>query len=226
MHCNNAEEQLTKLPKFYQDILRTWYTLSEQKNLSELEILNSSLWYNKNITVDSKPIFWKAWYRQGIKYVKDIINNDGSFITNEKLNNEYNIKGNFLQSLQLRLSLPVQWREKLKGNIENNKGGELGIKSQGNGTFKPLAKVKSNFIYWELLEKSHNLKTPKALEKLKNMNVNFDEHQWEQVFQLPSKTCRNVKLQSFQYKVLNRIISCNHWLHNIKIKDSPICKCG
>ena len=37
------------------------------------------------------------------------------------------------------------------------------------------------------------------------------------------KTCRSTKLQSFQYRILNRTISCNHWLFNIKIKDNPNC---
>ena len=37
------------------------------------------------------------------------------------------------------------------------------------------------------------------------------------------KTCRSTKLQSFQYRILNRVIACNHWLFNIKIKDSPNC---
>ncbi len=32
------------------------------------------------------------------------------------------------------------------------------------------------------------------------------------------------KIQTFQYKVLYRVIPCNKWLYNIKIKDSEICE--
>ncbi len=31
---------------------------------------------------------------------------------------------------------------------------------------------------------------------------------------------RETKIQTFQYRILHRIIPCNKWLHNIKIKDS------
>ena len=225
LYCNNAEEQISKLPSFYQDILKTWHSISEQEN-NQSNILNSSIWYNENITIESKPIFWKRWYKQGIKHVKDIINEDGSFITIERLNNEYNIQCNFLELLQLRLALPLKWREELKGYSDKNTLYELGIKSEDNGIFKPLSKIRSNFIYWKILEKGRTLKSPQAIHKWKEMNINFDEHQWKQIFELPSKICRNVKLQSFQYRVLNRIITCNHWLYNVKIKDSPLCKCG
>ena len=37
---------------------------------------------------------------------------------------------------------------------------------------------------------------------------------------------QSYKIQSFQYRILNRIITCNHWLYNVKIKNSPLCDCG
>lgn len=38
---------------------------------------------------------------------------------------------------------------------------------------------------------------------------------------------RGTKLQSFEFKVLYRLIPCNKYLHTIKIKDSPDCTmCG
>ena len=33
-----------------------------------------------------------------------------------------------------------------------------------------------------------------------------------------------IKLQSFLYRLLHRIITCNHWLFIAKIKDTPSCK--
>ena len=51
--------------------------------------------------------------------------------------------------------------------------------------------------------------------------VAFD---WEKIFCLSYKICRSTRLQSFQYRILHRIITCNHWLFNAKIKDNPNCE--
>ena len=47
---------------------------------------------------------------------------------------------------------------------------------------------------------------------------------WEKIFCLPYKICRSTRLQSFQYRILHRIITCNQWLFNAKIKDNPNCE--
>ena len=53
--------------------------------------------------------------------------------------------------------------------------------------------------------------------------INIDIKAWEEIFQRPSRVCRSTRLQSFQFRLLLRVITCNHWLFNAHIKDSPIC---
>ncbi len=33
-----------------------------------------------------------------------------------------------------------------------------------------------------------------------------------------------VERQSFQYKLLHRVIACNAWLKNVRIKNTPTCQ--
>ena len=40
---------------------------------------------------------------------------------------------------------------------------------------------------------------------------------------MPFKITHETKLQSFQYRVIHRIIPCNKWLHNISIKSTSKC---
>lgn len=50
---------------------------------------------------------------------------------------------------------------------------------------------------------------------------------WSASFVLPYKTTRETKLQSFAYKIAYRLIPCNRYLHQIRIKDSDTCDtCG
>lgn len=44
-------------------------------------IFTECLWFNNFICIDNKSIFFSEWYKNGIMFLKDIINNDGSFLT-------------------------------------------------------------------------------------------------------------------------------------------------
>ena len=63
---------------------------------------------------------------------------------------------------------------------------------------------------------------PKCITKWNEIYQN-ENLVWEKIFSLPYNICRNTKLQSFQYRVLHRTITCNHWLFITKIKQDPNC---
>ena len=73
-----------------------------------------------------------------------------------------------------------------------------------------------------MLQKENNEHIPSCIVKWEETCAS-ENLNWKSIYNNAFKTCRSTKLQSFQYKVLNRIIACNHWLFNIKIKDSPNC---
>ena len=41
------------------------------------------------------------------------------------------------------------------------------------------------------------------------------------IFLNPVKVSNESQMQSFQFKILHRIIAYNHWLHTMKVKDWP-----
>ena len=43
------------------------------------------LWGNKNISLNKKCIFFLNWSKEGIHYVQDVLDEDGLFISGEKL---------------------------------------------------------------------------------------------------------------------------------------------
>ena len=51
-----------------------------------------------------------------------------------------------------------------------------------------------------------------------------DTEGWKIVHKIPFQATSETYIQSFQYRVLHRIIPCNHWLHKMNIADSPNCK--
>ena len=86
-----------------------------------------------------------------------------------------------------------------------------------------MSKCITRNFYWMLLHvrnKKENI-TPKCIDKWKeSFDINLT---WKTVFRIPYDSCRCTKLQSFQYRLLHRTITCNHWLFNAKIRNNPNC---
>ncbi len=95
-----------------------------------------------------------------------------------------------------------------------------------NNKIVTLDKVTCKDFYWHLINlqkhKPNNIK--KWCDQFQNFE-NASEKTWPRIFKLPFSTLRNTKIQTFQYKILHRVISCNKWLYNIKINESAICNC-
>lgn len=57
---------------------------------------------------------------------------------------------------------------------------------------------------------------------LNNVNL-LQEDLSNDIFLLPFKTSRETKLQSFGFKLLNRLTPCGKYLHKIRARDDPCC---
>ena len=55
------------------------------------------LFYNTNILVGKKPIFYKRWYENKIFVVNDILNKHGSFMDLNTFNLTYGMRAHFLE---------------------------------------------------------------------------------------------------------------------------------
>ena len=55
-------------------------------------------------------------------------------------------------------------------------------------------------------------------------NLNLDQDVcWKSIYIIPWKTITDTALRSFQYKVLNRIITTNKYLFKCKLNSSNLC---
>ena len=64
---------------FWIDILKSFMVFISKCSFTKLlDLVNMPLFFNKNILVDSKHIYNKILYDFGIRYVKDLLNADGS----------------------------------------------------------------------------------------------------------------------------------------------------
>ena len=65
--------------QFWKDVLKSFLDINYKTDICEEQILKSPLFYNRNIKIDRKYVFNKTWYDKGIRFVNDLVNQNGSF---------------------------------------------------------------------------------------------------------------------------------------------------
>ena len=207
--------------KFYSDIHNFWSELQTIENPTNIVIQNQTIWNNRYITIENVPYEWASWQTKGIQYVSDILNANGDFLSHNEISEKFGVRCHFLQALQIRQSLPLEWRRVIRTEYSHKPVREPFI--HFNGTLLPLNKCTTRFIYECYVQTLYV--TPTSVLKWKTLHEDFDmsEEEWTDVFLRPYICLRETKLQSFQYKIIHRIINCNKKLFDMRIKNSPLC---
>ena len=110
--CKLGLRRLQLVPQFYKDILKVWNELFKQ-NVPDTPALvrREALWFNEYITIEGDTLFFKHWYRQGIMFIDDIVDDNGFFLDTDVLQDNFNINVSFLEYFQLRSAIPGGWRQ-------------------------------------------------------------------------------------------------------------------
>ena len=214
----------SKIPQFYHDIHNLWMLNFRRDPSNIQEVTQESIWLNKYITSAGSTLYWKKWVENNIITIGDILNTNGSFLSHEEISDKYNISCNFLQILQIRQGIPHQWKQILIDANNISLKPYLPFKITCNKVTKPVFKITCKEIYWHIIGRSKHCPSSKEkwYKSFPLMRENSIEL-WPDIYKLPFIITRETKLQSFQYKIIHRIIACNKWLFNIKIKDSSRC---
>ena len=155
-------------------------------------------------------------------HIGDLLDENRRFLDHNGLNEKYGIACNFLNALQIRQSIPISWRCTLTSNSPNTNT-ELvqGVSVNIQDKVRLLSSCSTKIFYHTLL-KTKRL-TPKCIARWKSDFPEAETKEWGKIFNTAFRTTRETKLQTFQYKILHRIITCNKKLFDMKIKDSPKC---
>lgn len=209
---------------FIKQIFNTWAKLHISQPTIELEVQEELLWYNKYILVGMETVFWKKWYEAGIVHINDILHEtEPRFLTHVELHNKFGVPASFLQILQLRTAIPVIWKRK----IVSSRAQELVVSptfKKHDSTPLNILKHTSKQLYYDIIRH----KKP-AVSSQSKWNENFSvtietqNEYWAEIYKRPYMSGRDTKLQSFQFRICHRIIPCNKFLRNIRIRPDDNC---
>ena len=220
--CNQSPLKNINGPKFYTQIQKYWSELTEIDITNPYTLLkNQIIWNNRYITIQNKPFIWSRWKNAGINLVKDILDNNGYFLTSVQFMQKYGLETNFLELLQIRNSLPYNWRTKLQITHQ-----PVTVISHPFYTIKEKTysiKNSDSKTAYLFFTNSRNTK-PTCITKWQEIFPNFDDKKQKQIFKRTFSITRETKMQSFQYKIIHRTITCRKWLFDKKLIDSNKCE--
>ena len=62
----------------YKDVLNARQRIVTHTPLSKNEVENEIIWNNKFARIPGKSVFYRSWYEADVKYIKDLITEDGT----------------------------------------------------------------------------------------------------------------------------------------------------
>ena len=201
--CNRGPSD-TMGNKFYEETLQCWSELQEVKTPTADIINNQTIWENRYITIQNRPIIWRLWQENGITQVCNIIRDDGEFLDHNEIQEMYGINCNFLNVLQIRQSLPLNWRQLIKNKAVTTKVSVPFVNFSGKPT--PLVTAATNMLYNQFMKNKYV--KPAGIQKWQSvMPGMISEEEWPDIFRRPYRCSRETTLQSLQFKIVHRIIN-------------------
>ena len=116
--------QLKLKDPFLREIIEYWTNLYyREKNL---DFNSMTLWHNSLITIQNRPFFYKAWFKAGVKEVKDLLNKDQTFLSYNAFIDKYNIKTDYLEYFKV-ISEVNQFKKLCSPVLHNSLSNDIAI---------------------------------------------------------------------------------------------------
>jgi hypothetical protein len=212
---------------FYRELFNLWSTLHKHDPVNGEQVCSQSICYNSFLKVGDKLISQHQWNHENIKYIQDILNNDGTIMSQLELQKKYSVTINTLFYNSLRASIPLKWKKLLKQdpNILHYSI-QLGYKVWHNTEIKDLEELTTKLTYGILIEAIQERATSE--NKWHNdLNIDIDEDRWTEIYVNAQSMTTDVRMITFNFKVTHRILACRKKLKIWKITDTEICnKCN
>ena len=218
--CNHARKNDLK-PLFYNEVHNALSDINIVSAPNVTCIMNQVIWLNRYITIQNIPFLWSEWLHHGILRISDITDEHGNFLSVLDIRDKYGIQCNFLNILQLRQSLPGEWRRVLSENHNCLVKGNEEILLNCNAICKPVSKCETKLYYSIFVKNKQH--PPPCIEKWKTVFAGISHNEWPDIFTRAFKNVRETKIQSFQFRLIHRVITCNKRLYDMRMRDTPTC---
>lgn len=216
------------LPVFYREVFINFNECKKRKDISMLndyEYLSSPIMGNSLIQHRGKSIFFPHWIKSNIKYVKDLYDNSGNFITEEILLQRLNNKSNWIVEYSIVKKAVRKYSELFRTGLARC----INIKEIRhivyNNKLCDIMTLKSKQYYNIMIHKkgsrSHMESVwSKEFKILKHPDV------WSHIYNRKVKRFPVKKVGEFNYKILQNILCTGYKINKWNKSVSSNCHCG
>ena len=217
---------------FHKQVLEAWYNVTNIDPVKIDDILNQYLLYNQHIKINGKIIresFFNSSVASTLK-VSDIIEKNGRILSIDRLNIKINVCIPLLKYNSLISAIPQKWKGIMRENVTKITPEQYSLQLKlhndapqiiTKNKMKTIAKTNSKELYAIFIKEK--TESPTALNIWINIYPFLETLEWNKVFTLPFRTTQEPYLQSFQYKILHRILNTREKLFTWKIAESNKC---
>ena len=212
--------------KYHKQMIEEWFKINTKDPKTIEDILQQFIIYNQYITIDRKPILTTFFNIEDCNIqINDIIDLNGKIYKREELNTKLQTPLDKMKYNSLASSIPKKWNNLIKTKIKQVDRGKI-VKNtapiiQIGNIIKNIADVTSKQIYQKTIDKK--IQEPTSINTWIDMFPFLMDLEWNKIFKLPFLTTCEPYLQSFQYKILNRILNCRDKLYVWDILKNNKC---
>ena len=192
-------------------------------NLSNSSRSSTVIWNNRHILIDGKSVFYQSLFDKGIVTLENLVTDTNVLLVRQDPNELPFTLLEWFHLIQIFEALPTQWRKSLTSC--GPKSGETflwynQIKLYLKNQAVQIESVLSKNVYSEIRAGYETRPTAQARFEEQFPDICLD---WHDIYKLPFNVLIDTKSREFQYRILNRYLTTNSFLHKIGLANSPLC---
>ena len=180
--------------------------------MSENDIQSQILWCNSNVRIAGKTFIYYQAYEQGLIWVKQLFNLKGGFLPTQVIMGMYGLM--IMQVNSIVSALPKPWVKYFNNPIKDA--------PNLSNYDKLVTKNHLASIYYKQ-RNANKYATGKAHNKWVNKYFEVEQDMFLECFVDLYCVTNNVKLRSFQFRLLHDAIILNDKLYRWKIRNTNLC---
>ena len=205
-------------PSFWTDVLNPWLRHTYAEPISKDQVLAQILWFNSAIRIQNKPIFYKSWLAQGIKTVKDLLDDNHKILSAHQLSKKFQLKIPFTDLWGIYDALPARWKAWLKEDFDGPKF------ESWFEIYQSSAKV-TRTVYQNLIIREFSLE--KTVNNWQKLFPCISKETIKQAIHRIYLTTNVPKYRAFHFRIIYNGIITNIALKHFGIKNNDLCSfCG
>ena len=170
------------------------------------------IWNNQKIVINGKSIFYSSWFNKGIISICILMTENNQFLSLPELRQKFTLEIPFTLYYGLVSAIPKEWKSSLKNALLRDND------TVENATCS-IKLLTTRATYSAFLSKMATSPTCES----KIFRHGFTKENIQNVYLLPFTTTEDIKLITFQYKVIHNILPNQVSLFCAGIANNDTC---